>query len=200
MLTLPSLACIDRNDQTSRLVWNYATGTLTPLKGPSTLLNKNALYIQLNYREVCTHASYETNQYMGELQPLRNRIVLLMIHVSPHVLQAGKACLQNVILSKKVERVWIENMKVFFCSSSNKGFLCANKNAANSAIKHLFWPGQRCHCCQVDLIELKIALKNLKIYKKNHMKNRNFALISKWNGEISLDGCCAWMLVDGCCA
>ena len=101
MLTLPSLACIDSNDQTRRLVWNYAIGTLTPLKGPSNLLNKNALYIQLKYREVCTHASDETSQYMGELQPLRNRIVLLMIHVSPHVLQAGKACLQKFNFVKK---------------------------------------------------------------------------------------------------
>ena len=40
--------------------------------------------------------------------------------------------------------------------------------------------GQRCHCCQADLTELKReALKNVKVHKKAVTKNCNFAQISK---------------------
>ena len=43
MLTLLSLTCINGYDRTGGPIWNYAIGSLTPLKGPGTLLNRVAL-------------------------------------------------------------------------------------------------------------------------------------------------------------
>ena len=48
---------IEGKDQTGRSIWNYATGTLTAWKGAEL-----DCVIQLNCREVCTHASYKTTR------------------------------------------------------------------------------------------------------------------------------------------
>ena len=45
MLTLQTLTYIERGGRTSRTVWNYAIGTLTPSEGPDTMLNRIALSI-----------------------------------------------------------------------------------------------------------------------------------------------------------
>ena len=39
MLTLQALTYIERQGQTSRTIWNYTKGTLTPAKGLNTMLN-----------------------------------------------------------------------------------------------------------------------------------------------------------------
>ena len=39
MLTLQALMNIDRHSRTGRTIWNYANGTLTPSKGPDSMLN-----------------------------------------------------------------------------------------------------------------------------------------------------------------
>ena len=40
MLTLQTLMYIERHSQTGRTIWNYATDTLTPSKGPDSVLNE----------------------------------------------------------------------------------------------------------------------------------------------------------------
>ena len=45
MLTLQALMHIEGYGQTDRTLWNDATGTLTPFKGPDTMLNWIALSI-----------------------------------------------------------------------------------------------------------------------------------------------------------
>ena len=45
MLTLQTLAYIERYGRTGRVIWNYATGNLTPSKGPNTMLNRIVLSI-----------------------------------------------------------------------------------------------------------------------------------------------------------
>ena len=47
MLTLQALMYIERNDQTGRTIWNYATGTQTPSKGPDTMLYRILLSISI---------------------------------------------------------------------------------------------------------------------------------------------------------
>ena len=39
MLTLQALTYIERHGRTSRAIWNYTKGTLTPAKGLDTMLN-----------------------------------------------------------------------------------------------------------------------------------------------------------------
>ena len=45
MLTLQALTYIQRHSRTGRTIWNYATGTLIPPKGPDTVLHRIALSI-----------------------------------------------------------------------------------------------------------------------------------------------------------
>ena len=45
MLTLQSLTYIERLSRTRRTICNYASGTLTPSKGPDSMLNRIALII-----------------------------------------------------------------------------------------------------------------------------------------------------------
>ena len=45
MLTLQALTHTEGHSQTSGTIWNDATGTLTPIKGPDTMLNWIALSI-----------------------------------------------------------------------------------------------------------------------------------------------------------
>ena len=45
MLTLQALY-IERHARPGRSIWNYATGTLTPSKGPDTMLNQ--IYISIS--------------------------------------------------------------------------------------------------------------------------------------------------------
>ena len=40
MLTLQTLMYIERHSRTGRTIWNYATDTLTPSKGPDSVLNQ----------------------------------------------------------------------------------------------------------------------------------------------------------------
>ena len=45
MLTHQSLTNTERHGQTSRTIWNYATGTLTTSKGLDSMINRIALSI-----------------------------------------------------------------------------------------------------------------------------------------------------------
>ena len=45
MLKLQTLTYIEIHYWTGRIIWDYATGTLTPSKGPDTTLNQIALSI-----------------------------------------------------------------------------------------------------------------------------------------------------------
>ena len=45
MLTLQALTYIKGQGRTSGTIWNDATGTMTPLKGPDLILNWNVLSI-----------------------------------------------------------------------------------------------------------------------------------------------------------
>ena len=45
MLALQALTYIERHGRTGRVIWNYATGTLTPSKGPDAMLKRIALSI-----------------------------------------------------------------------------------------------------------------------------------------------------------
>ena len=45
MLTLQALTYIKGHGRTGGTIWNDATGTLTPFKGPDLILNRNMLSI-----------------------------------------------------------------------------------------------------------------------------------------------------------
>ena len=45
MLKLQALTYTERHGRTGRIIWNYATGTLTHPKGPDTMLHGIALSI-----------------------------------------------------------------------------------------------------------------------------------------------------------
>ena len=76
MLTLQAVVYIEGKDQTGRPIWNHATGTLTSWKGaePDCL-------IQLNYREVHTHASYKTNRTWEKLNNQGTKMTLISEHL-----------------------------------------------------------------------------------------------------------------------
>ena len=73
MLTLQALTYIERHDQTGRTIWNYAKGTLTPSKGPDSMLNWIALSV--SNAEKCTPMQVVKQPELGKLQPLRNKNV-----------------------------------------------------------------------------------------------------------------------------
>ena len=57
------LTYIERHGRTARTFWNYATGTLTPSKGPDTMLKPDRVF-HLNCEEARTHASCKTDRTM----------------------------------------------------------------------------------------------------------------------------------------
>ena len=102
MVTLLSLACIQLNQQAHLELW-------TPFEGPSALLNWLRYPTEL---QKCMHLYKLWNsQHLVELQILTNKIVP-PFRQTMIVLQAMKACLQNLIQSEKVERIWSRNWKV----------------------------------------------------------------------------------------
>ena len=146
MLILLSLACI------GGLIWNYATGTVTPLKGQSTLLHRIALWNSTT--EKYAPCKLWNSQYMRELRTPKNEIVppfrRPMINIDPEVLHAGIAHPQNVILSKKVQRICSGKVKVTFSFDSVKEILMCCLRECRNQNKILV------HCCQVSSTELKL--------------------------------------------
>lgn len=65
MLTILSLTCIDGYDQVGRPIKNYVTGTVTPLKGPDTLLN--LIVLSNSTTDECAPCKLWNSQYVGEV-------------------------------------------------------------------------------------------------------------------------------------
>ena len=126
------MACF-QEDQTSKPIQNYITGTLTPSKGPRALLNRIALPNSTTAR--CARKIWNS-QYVGEVQTTRNEIAppfrQTIIYVILQVLQAEQ-CLQSLrfynftfLISPNIY-CWISNLtgkKVFFFPKLRENHLC----------------------------------------------------------------------------